>query len=104
MVKPVDFLGAQAIYTFISLAKHPLWPIIDGVPLFFQFSFERGPWEPIIGYSEAYLACIYDGQPIEGVVGAMKWLTKHDDDSLLDSIDLAGLLRIPIGCGTRYRG
>ena len=104
MVKPVDFLGAQAIYSFISLAKDPSWPIMDGIPLFFQFSFERGPWKPVIGYSETYLACIHDGQPIKGVVGAMKCLTKHGNEFLLDSINLAGLFRVPIGRGTKYRG
>ena len=104
VVKLVDFLGTQAIRPFIPLAKHSLWPIVDGIPLFSQFFFERGPWEPIFWYSETYLACIHDGQPIERVVGAMKCLTKHGYEFLLDSIDLAGLLGVPIGCGTGYRG
>jgi hypothetical protein len=68
VVKLAGFLGTQAIHPFISLASDPLWPIVDGIPLLFQFSFERGPWEPIFGNSEAYLACVYDGQPIERVV------------------------------------
>ena len=104
VVKPVGFLGTQAIHPFVSLTKHPLWPIVDGVPLFCQFSFESRPWEPIFGYSETYLACVHDDQPIKGVVGAMECLTKHGDQFLLDSIDLAGLSRVPIGCGTKYRG
>ena len=33
-----------------------------------------------------------------------KRLTKHGDEFLLDFIDLAGLFRVPIGCGTKYRG
>ena len=102
VVKLVGFLGTQTVHPFISLAKHPLWPVVDGVPLLFQFSFERGPREPIFGYSETYLACVHDGQP--RVVSTVKWLTKHGDEFLLDSIDLAGLFRIPIACGTKYRG
>ena len=68
MVKLVGFLGTQAIHPFISLAKDPLWPILDGVPFLFQFSFERGPWKPIFGNSKADLAYVHDGQPIDLVV------------------------------------
>ena len=102
VVKLVRFLGTQTVHPFISLARHSLWPIVDGVPLLFQLSFERGPWEPVFRYSETYLACVHDGQP--RVVGAMNCLTKHGDEFLLDSIDLAGLFRIPIACGTKHRG
>ena len=103
VVKLVGFLGTQAIHPFISLANDPSWPIVDGIPLLFQFSCERGPWEPIFGYSEPDLACVHNGQPIERVVRAMKCLTKHGDESLLDFIDFASLFRVPIGCGTKYR-
>ena len=102
VVKLVRFLGTQTVHSFISLARHSLWPIVDGIPLLFQLSFERGPWEPVFWYSETYLTCVHDGQ--SRVVGAMKWLTKHGDEFLLDSIDLAGLFRVPVACGTKYRG
>ena len=29
---------------------------------------------------------------------------KHGDEFLLDFIDLAGLFRVPVGCGMKYRG
>jgi hypothetical protein len=34
----------------------------------------------------------------------MKYLTKHGDEFLLDFVDLACLLRVSIGCGTKHRG
>ena len=104
VVKLVRFLGTQTVHPFISLARHSLWPIVDGVPLLFQLSFERGPWEPVFRYSETYLTCVHDGQPIERVVRAMGCLTKHGDEFLLDTIDLVCLFRLPTGRGTKYRG
>ena len=104
MIKLVGILGTQAIHSFISVANESLWPIVNSVPLLFQFSTERRPWESIFRHPETDLACVQDGQPTErGSCDEMS-LTKHGDEFSLYFIDLASLFRVPVGCGTKYRG